>query len=169
MTDKKLSNLSWLEAGGMSRKMLFHFKLSMGKFRWNVLELFFSNCWTRGGRKNFKLRNRPTFQDQSDSPSSSLEFYKSCKLELASKFISAWHYLWTIPCRIQNLFENRENSRAMTKATKFSNQQQNPKPRSENQAPSGALTSKSRKNGLSFKSRKRETESKRLKVPRKKD
>jgi hypothetical protein len=70
----------------MSLKMLFHFKLSMEKFRCNVLELFFSNRWTRGGRKNSKLRIQPTFQDQSDSPSSSLEFYKTASWSWQASF-----------------------------------------------------------------------------------
>ncbi len=59
----------------------------MGKFRWNILNYFSRIAELGVEEKNFKLRNRSTFQDQSDSPSSSVEFYKSCKLELASKFI----------------------------------------------------------------------------------
>ncbi len=120
----------------------------MGKFRWNDLELFFSNRWTRGGRKNFKLRIRPTFQYQSDSPSSSLEFHKSCKLELASKFIPrdiicGWSLAESKIC-----LKTEKKLARCWKQPNFRTNNRTPSRDLKTKGSSGALTSKSRKNGI---------------------
>jgi hypothetical protein len=170
ITDKK-SKANWggLEAGGMSLKMLFHFKLSMGKFRCNDLELFFSNRWTRGGRKNFKLQNRPIFQDQSDSPSSSLEFYKSCKLELASKFIPREIICGRSLAEFKICLKTEKILARWRKQPNFRTNNRTPSRDLKTKRRVGPWPPKAEKNGLSFKSPKRETEPKRLKVLRKKD
>jgi hypothetical protein len=87
-SDKKLeANWGGWKLVGCQEKCCFTSNSRWKNFVGMILNYFSRIAELGVEEKISNLQNRPTFQDQSVSPSSSLEFYKSCKSELASKFI----------------------------------------------------------------------------------